>query len=101
MSTTSADQMSAKDLVIGVHVLMKANPDWHRFGNRQLSEDRKSMTLTLGDGREFTLSVYPSDQPFDQDLLCTLIEYLTSSSELKPADVHDALVAYVDMWRTS
>jgi hypothetical protein len=99
MSTTTTSQMSAKDLVIGVHALMKANPEWHRFGKHQISEDRKSMTIELDDGREYTLSVYPTEQPFDQDLLCTLIEYLTTTPELKSADIHDALVAYVDLWR--
>lgn len=100
MTTTRTDQMSAKDLVIGVHVLMKANPEWKRFGNHQLSEDRKSMTIELEDGREYTLSVYPTDQPFDQALLGTLIEWLLDNSKgMKPADIHDALVAYVDTWR--
>jgi hypothetical protein len=99
MTATGLSEMTAKDLAIGIHVLMKGNPDWHRFGNHKMSEDRKSLTITLPDEREFTVSVYPTDQPFDQDLLCTLIEWLTSTPELKPADIHDALVAYVDLWR--
>lgn len=101
MSTTSTDQMSAKDLAIGIHVLMKANPDWHRFGNHKMSDDRKSLTVTLDDGREFKVSVYATDKPFDQALLETLISWLVTSSDLKPADIHDALVAYVDLWRNS
>lgn len=101
MSTTKTEPLGAKDLAIGIHVLMKDADNWTRFTNHKMSEDRKSITIELDSGREFVVSVYPAEQPFDQALLSTFISWLCSQSDLKPADAHDALVAYVDTWRNS
>jgi hypothetical protein len=100
MSTLSTAQMGAKDLAIGLHVIMKES-GWERFKNHKISDDRKSIEIMMDDGREFVVSVYPKEKPFDQDLLETFVSWLTSQSDLRPAEIHDALVAYVDTWRNS
>lgn len=99
MSNTSADQMTAKDLAIGIHVLMKANPDWQRFSGHQLSKDRHSLTIPTEDGRTFTVAVYESDlgRPYNADILTALMQLLPETSTM--AEIHAALVSYVNMWR--
>jgi hypothetical protein len=101
MSTTRTEPLGAKDLAIGIHVLMKDSPNWTRFTNHKISEDRRSITIELDSGREFVVSVYEAEKPFNQPLLETFVHWLCTQSDLKPADAHDALVAYVDAWRSS
>jgi hypothetical protein len=99
MSTMGADQMSAKDLVIGLHVLMKANPDWERFKGHKIGEDRKSLTIPTEDGRQFVVHVYEDGKQFDLLKLHALMNVIPELPTL--ADIHAAMVAYVDLWRDS
>ena len=101
MSTMSTEQIGTKELTIGLHVLMKEAPNWTRFTDHKLSADRKSITVTLDDDREFVVSTYEKAKPFDPVWLATLSQWVDSQPEITGEDLHAALVAYVDMWRAS
>jgi hypothetical protein len=99
MSTLSTDQIGAKELAIGLHVIMKEATNWERFKDHKMSADRKSITITLEDGREFTVSVYEKGKPFDVAMLLALMSLIPELSTLD--QIHAALVGYVDLWRNS
>jgi hypothetical protein len=99
MSTMRTDQIGARELAIGLHVIMKESPNWTRFENHKISDDRKSIEITLDDGRRFTVEVHEADQgrPYDLAILIALMNLLPELATLD--EIHAALVSYVNLWR--
>jgi len=101
MTTNDTAEIGAKELTIGLHVIMKEATNWTRFQDHRLSDDRRSITVELEDGREFKIAVYEAEKPFNNSLLEALVYWLVSNPNLSYPDIHDALVSYVDYWRNS